>query len=79
MTSPRSPPYHVALTDHRRGAGTAATIYKGGHVQLALALVTGLLAADSEGVKFFEGTWEKTLEEAGKTKRLVFADFSTEW
>ena len=48
-------------------------------MQLVLGLITGLLAADGEGVKFFEGTWEKALEEAGKTKRLVFADFSTEW
>jgi hypothetical protein len=47
-------------------------------MQLVLALVAvGLV--EVEGVKFFEGTWEKALEEASKSKRLVFADFSTEW
>jgi hypothetical protein len=47
-------------------------------MQLVLALVTGMIA-EAEGVKFFEGTWEKALEEASKSNRLVFADFSTEW
>lgn len=48
-------------------------------MSLAVALSLSLLAAEPEGVKFFDGSWKAALEEAGKSKKLVFTDFSTLW
>lgn len=45
---------------------------------LAVMCVAGTLASP-EGVQFFEGSWEKALQEAGKEKKLVYVDFYTDW
>ncbi len=48
-------------------------------MSLAVALSLSLIAAEPEGVKFFDGTWKAALEEAKKTNKLVLTDFSTQW
>ena len=48
-------------------------------MNLAVALSLSLLAAEPEGVQFFDGTWKAATEEAKKTNKLLFADFSTQW
>ncbi len=42
-------------------------------------LLSSMFLGESEGLKFFEGSWENVLKEAAKTNQGVMADFSTEW
>ena len=48
-------------------------------MSLVVALSLSLLSAEPEGVKFFDGSWKDALAEAGKSRKLVFTDFSTLW
>ena len=48
-------------------------------MNLAVALSLSLLAAEPEGVQFFDGSWNAATEEAKKSNRMLFADFSTQW
>ena len=43
-------------------------------IVLALSVLT-----PPKGVQFYEGSWESALEQATKEKKLVFADFYTDW
>ena len=47
-------------------------------MHLTLLLVASF-AASPDGVQFVDKPWDATLEEAAKSKKLVFADFYTDW
>lgn len=42
-------------------------------------LIVASFATAPEGVQFVDKSWDAALEEAGKSKKLVFADFYTDW
>lgn len=46
---------------------------------LLLGAFLCLSAAQSQGIEFFEGTWDEVLAEAKKSRRLVFVDAYTTW
>ena len=48
-------------------------------MNLPLLLALTLLGTPPEGVEFHEGTWQSALDRAAKEKKLVFADFYTDW
>ena len=47
-------------------------------MHLTLLLVASL-AAPAEGVQFVDTSFDSALESAGKTKKMVFVDFYTDW
>ena len=45
---------------------------------IPMVLALSVLPAP-KGVQFYEGSWESALDQAAKEKKLVFADFYTDW
>ena len=45
---------------------------------ISVLLVAGSLTS-AGGVEFYKGSWAEALKEAEKAKKLVFADFYTDW
>ena len=41
--------------------------------------IVNLHGQKSEGIKFFEGTFEQALEQAGKEKKVIFLDAYASW
>lgn len=48
-------------------------------MNLSLLLAVTLLGAPPGGVEFHDGSWQSALDKAAKEKKLIFADFYTEW
>ena len=46
---------------------------------LLAAFLSAVLLSESQGVKFFEGSWENARKEAAKANLGILIDFSTEW
>ncbi|HHV86457.1 MAG TPA: thioredoxin, partial [Petrimonas sp.] len=45
---------------------------------LILALIIPI-SAMGQGITFFEGTWDQTVNEAKKENKLIFVDFYAQW
>ncbi|MEN7546477.1 thioredoxin family protein [Rapidithrix thailandica] len=46
---------------------------------LGIFFITWSIGANAEGIRFFEGTWEKALQKAKASNKFIFVDFYTTW
>ena len=49
------------------------------HILTILLLLATFLNVQSQGIEFFEGTWEEALTEAEKAEKLIFVDAYATW